>query len=255
MEAAIELLNLTVSYHHKPALRGVSLKIPKGKITTIMGPNGAGKSTLLKAIIGLESLDTGEVRILGESQQKGKKWIAYLPQKEMIDWDFPMVVEDVVMMGRYPFLGPFRRIRHEDRIKVREALEKVNMWDFHNRHIRFLSGGQQQKVFIARALVQEAEILFMDEPFVGVDAKTQNVLLELIKGLKDEGKTVVVINHDFQILDHFDYLVFLNKQVIAAGPVEEVHNERNYSLAYGGRMPLVEKAEQRIWRAKKQWGQ
>ncbi|RME04194.1 MAG: ABC transporter ATP-binding protein [Planctomycetota bacterium] len=248
---ALSITNLTVSYGKVPVLRGVSLEIPSCQNVCIVGPNGAGKSTLLKAVLGLVPRDTGEVEIFGDSSPLAYRQIAYLPQRSQIDWDFPVTVRDVVRMGRYSRLGAFRWFGREDRRVVEEALEQMGIGDLADRHIRLLSGGQQQRVFIARALVQEARILFMDEPFVGVDATTQESILALIQKLKAEGKTILMVNHDLEILDHFDLLVMLNKQLIAFGPPEEVYNERNHRLTYGGLLSRVDRAEMELWRAKR----
>lgn len=242
-EIAISLHNVTVSYHDRPVLRGITAQIPTHKITGITGPNGAGKSTLLKAILGLTPRDNGEILILGKPIAQCRQRIAYIPQKEQIDWDFPVVVQDIVIMGRYPALGWFRRTSSADYELVKNALADVGMQEYTKRHIRLLSGGQQQRVFIARALVQKADILLMDEPFVGVDATTQNTILNLLEKLRSDGKTIVIINHDLTLCKRFDLLMLINKQLIALGPPQEVYTEENMRRTYGGQMAMVDQAE------------
>ncbi len=240
---ALTVSNLTVTYHARPVLRSVTAVVPTGSLTGIIGPNGAGKSTLFKAALGLLHADSGEVRVFGQPIADARKRIAYIPQSGAIDWDFPVVVRDVVSMGRYPALGWFRRPSERDRSIVDRTLKEVGMTAYADRHIRLLSGGQQQRVFIARALAQEADILFMDEPFVGVDAATQDVIFGLIDRLKSKGRTIVMINHDLGIVRKFDHLVLLNQRVIAEGAPRRAWTAANIRLAYGGRLPMAERAE------------
>lgn len=250
-EVAISIANLTVSYQHRPVLRGITAEIFRGELTAVIGPNGAGKSTLLQAILGLIPRDSGKIEVFGENVSACRHRIAYIPQKEHIDWNFPAVVFDVVMMGRYHKLRWFRRASRVDRECVDNALEQVGMREFAKRQIRLLSGGQQQRVFIARALVQEADILFLDEPFVGVDATTENAIFTLIIRLKEQGKAVVIINHDLGILHQFDRLMLINKQLIAIGPPSQVNTPENLRHTYGGRLPMVEQAEMSLLKARK----
>jgi manganese/zinc/iron transport system ATP- binding protein len=250
-ETAISIHNLTVSYHQRLVLRGITTEIPKGKLVTVIGPNGAGKSTLFKAILGLIPRDTGYVSVLGDREiRQIRRHIAYIPQKELVDWDFPVVVQDVVAMGRYQSMGWFRGMSDKDRAIIAQAMQEVGISDLARRHIRLLSGGQQQRVFIARALVQEAEILFMDEPFVGVDATTQTAIFTLMDKLKGSGKTMVIINHDLGILNRFDSILMLNKNVIAIGPPDKVYTETNIQRTYGVQTSMVEQAENSLWNAK-----
>lgn len=243
----IEIQNLTISYNKKPAIRGIELKLPKGQITGIIGPNGAGKSTLLKGILGLVPKDNGQIIVNGSPIENSLKTISYIPQKESLDWDFPVVVHDVVMMGRYPHLSLFGRPGKSDNEKVINALRKVDMLEFRNRQIRFLSGGQQQRVFLARSLAQEADILLLDEPFVGVDAATERVIFHLMKNLKIEGKTILVVHHDLaKVQEYFDYVVMINQRLVAFGPTREVFIPENLDKTYGGRLTILQKSEQLI---------
>ncbi|NOX98801.1 MAG: ABC transporter ATP-binding protein, partial [Verrucomicrobia bacterium] len=195
-DLALETHDLSVAYHKKPVLYGVDLAIPKGQLVGIVGPNGAGKSTLIKAVMGLLPLRSGWVEVFGQPFGKTKTQVGYVPQRESVDWDFPVNVMDVVMMGRYGKLGLFHRPKKEDREVARECLDKVKMLPFANRQISNLSGGQQQRVFLARALAQESDLYLMDEPFAGVDAATESAIIELLKELKNRGKTILVVHHD-----------------------------------------------------------
>ena len=183
----ISIKNLTVTYNKKPAIKGINLEIDEGNIIGIVGPNGAGKSTLLKAILGLLPADTGEVKIHGKDIKDSLNRVAYIPQKEQFDWDFPINVSEVVMMGRYPYIKFFNRPGEKDKEIVSQVLEKVEMKKYSQTQIRNLSGGQQQRIFLARALAQESDVYFLDEPCVGVDAKTEVAICNLIKELESEG--------------------------------------------------------------------
>jgi manganese/zinc/iron transport system ATP- binding protein len=240
----IDIHNLTVSYHRKPAIRSINLKLQENGIIGIIGPNGAGKSTLLKAILGLVPIEHGSVRVFGEPVDKVRKKISYVPQKEIIDWDFPVTVEDVVMMGRYAHLGPIERPSSRDRKTVEAAIAKTDMQEHTHQQIGSLSGGQQQRVFLARALAQESEILLLDEPFVGVDAATENAIIELMHTLNDDGKMVIVVNHDLgKVQQYFQNLIMINQGLIAYGPTREVFRPELLSRTYGGRLTILQKTE------------
>ncbi len=233
METIIRIEDLTVSYDFKPVLWDIDLAIPQGVLMAIVGPNGAGKSTLIKAILGLLKPVTGTIEFSGKPYKEIRKQVAYVPQRESVDWNFPTSVYDVVLMGRYGHVGWFKRIGSKDKKIALEALEKVGISHLKNRQISQLSGGQQQRVFLARALAQEAEIYIMDEPFQGVDAKTEKAIVELFKILKKENKTVIVVHHDLDtIAEYFDTLLLLNMKVIAMGPVEEVLSEETLKRTY-----------------------
>lgn len=239
----IRARNVTVSYDGQPVLRSASFELPPGIMTGVVGPNGAGKSTLLKAILGLVPLDAGQIDIFGRPIDDQRNRVAYVPQKQSVDWEFPVTVFDVVLMGRYGRLGLIGRPSRADRDFALRALDKVGMSDFVKRHIRQLSGGQQQRVFLARALCQQADILLLDEPFGGVDAATEQAIFTLIDELTNAGKTVLVVNHDLSVLDRFDLVVLLNQRVVAFGPTAETATEENLRRAYGGRLSLLDKAE------------
>lgn len=243
---AISVRGLTVSYGQRPVLRSVTFDVPAGKLVGVVGPNGAGKSTLLRALLGLIEADSGVMHIAGLPVESCRNRLAYVPQTEAVDWDFPVTVFDVVLMGRYGRLGWFGRPSKADREAARHALEQVSMSDFVDRHIRQLSGGQQQRVFIARALCQDADILLLDEPFAGVDAATEQAIFALIGRLTVEGKTLIVVNHDLSVLDRFDLVMLLNQRVVAYGPMREVVNDDNLRRTYGGRLTLLERADQAL---------
>lgn len=232
---AVEVEDLTVAYDAKPVLWDIDLKIPKGELMAVVGPNGAGKTTLIKAMLGLLKPVTGAVRFLDGSgdMRAVKNRIGYVPQSGSVDWDFPATVQDVVLMGCYGKLGWVRRPRKIDIELTKQTLAKVGMQDYAARQISQLSGGQQQRVFLARALAQEAEVYFMDEPFKGVDAQTERAIVALLKELKEQGKTVVVVHHDLQTVpDYFDWVTLINLRVVASGPVEEVFHEENLKKTY-----------------------
>ncbi len=239
---AIEVHNLTTTYGGAPVLWDVDFELPAGKIIGVIGPNGSGKTTLLKTIMGLLEPSSGYVKIFNKDLSKMREKIAYVPQRESVDWDFPASVFDVVMMGRYRKNNLFKRTNTTDIEIVEECIEKVGLTEFKDRQIAQLSGGQQQRVFIARALAQKAEIYLMDEPFVGVDAATENSILSLLEEMRNTGKTVLIIHHDLQtVSDYFDYLVLLNTRLIAKGAPQDVLTKENLSNAYGGQLTLLAK--------------
>ncbi|GAA4694851.1 metal ABC transporter ATP-binding protein [Pseudonocardia yuanmonensis] len=235
---ALEISALTVSYRAAPALWQVDATFPRGALSAIVGPNGAGKSTLLKAALGLVPADSGTVRIAGAQGRAALENLAYVPQAESVDWDFPITVAEVVAMGRYRAAGWFRRIGRADRRIAAECLDRVGMAPLARRQIGQLSGGQRQRVFLARALAQQAEVLVMDEPFAGVDARTQADLLELLRRLADEGGSTVVVHHDLaQVRSAFDWVLLLNVRALGCGPTAEVLTEEAVRRAYGAGLP------------------
>lgn len=240
IDYVVEVVDMTVAYNTKPVLWDVDLKIPRGKLMGIVGPNGAGKSTLIKAMLDLIKPVSGHVLFDGKSYKSQREHIGYVPQSESVDWDFPIDVLDVVMMGRYGKLAWFKRPGKIDRDKSLKALERVGIIELANRQISELSGGQQQRIFLARALVQEADIYFMDEPFKGVDAKTEGAIVNILKELKNQGKTIIVIHHDLQTVEeYFDWVALLNTQLIDSGPVEEVFTDENLNKTYRNRGSLL----------------
>ncbi len=240
---AVSVRALTVSYGERPVLRSVSFDVPRGKLMGVVGPNGAGKSTLLKAMLGLIIPDGGTVRVQGLPVVNSRNAVAYVPQTEAVDWDFPVTVYDVVLMGRYGRMGWFGRPGAADRQMALRALDQVSMIDFRSRHIRQLSGGQQKRVFIARALCQQADILLLDEPFAGVDAATEQAIFQLIDRLTADGKTLIVVNHDLSVLKRFDLILLLNQQVVAFGPTDQTISDENMRRTYGGRLTLLDRAD------------
>ena len=243
----IQVKNLTISYNKKPAIKGINLNIEAGNVIGIIGPNGAGKSTLLKGILGLLPADTGDVKIFGRDIDESRKRISYIPQREQFDWDFPINVEDVVMMGRYAHLPAFGFPKQIDREIVNGVLQKIEMDKYSRRQIRQLSGGQQQRVFLARALAQQSDIYFLDEPFVGVDAKTERVIFKLMKELREEGKTLLVVHHDLgKAQEYFDKLVLINQTLVAYGNADEVFTPEIIDRTYGGRLTILQRTEEII---------
>ena len=223
---AIEIRNLTVAYGENIALENLNLDVETGSLMALVGPNGAGKSTLIKTILRFLKQITGEIKING-------KTLAYVPQRNSVDWDFPTTLFDVVEMGCYGRVGLFKRVSKEEKQKVLKAIEQVGMLDFKDRQISELSGGQQQRAFIARALVQEADIYLMDEPFQGVDSTTEKSIVDILKKLKSEGKTLIVVHHDLQTVPtYFETVTFINKSVIASGKIKEVFTQENIDMAY-----------------------
>jgi manganese/iron transport system ATP-binding protein len=231
----IGINHLSVRYRDVEALRDATLTIAPGRLTGIIGPNGAGKSTLIKAMLGLISSHSGVVLYDGKPLMDCLDRVAYVPQRSQIDWTFPATVWDVVMMGRVRKTGWFRRFSGISRRIAAEALDRVGMMDYRDRRIGALSGGQQQRVFLARSLAQQAEIFCFDEPFVGVDQKTEQVLFNIFRELADEGKIVLVVNHDLgDSITNFDHLVLLNQDVIASGDRLSVLQAENMYRAYSG---------------------
>ena len=223
---AIEIKNLTVAYGENIALEDLNLNIEVGSLMALVGPNGAGKSTLIKTILKFLKQITGEIKI-------NAKTLAYVPQRNSVDWDFPTTLFDVVEMGCYGRVGLFKRVSKEEKQKVLKAIEQVGMLEFKDRQISELSGGQQQRAFIARALVQEVDIYLMDEPFQGVDSTTEKSIVEILKQLKAEGKTIIVVHHDLQTVPaYFESVALINKAVIVSGKVSEVFTQENIDVTY-----------------------
>ena len=241
-QTAIETHNLTVIYDKKPAIWNIDFELPVGKIIGIMGPNGSGKSTLLKAIMGIVEPNIGYSKIFDQELDDVRHRVSYVPQRQSVDWDFPASVWDVVAMGRYATKGLFKRLDANDRKIIDESLKKVKMTPFSKRQISQLSGGQQQRVFLARALAQQADLYLMDEPFVGVDAGTEEAIINLLKTMRDEGKTLLVVHHDLHTAqNYFEHLVLLNSRLVAVGAMEDVFNEKVLTETYGGTLTTLSK--------------
>lgn len=239
---AISVKGLSVSFDRKRVLTNIYLEIESGKIYGVIGPNGAGKSTLFKAILDLIEIDNGRVQIEGKPIEKMRKQVVYVPQKNDVDWQFPATVYDIVEMGRYPHKTVFQRMNKQDKKITLQALEEVGMLEYKDRQIGELSGGQQQRVFLARALCQESDIFFLDEPFVGVDITTEEKIIQILKRLAKEGKTLLVVHHDLAtVKKYFDKVILLNQRMIAYGDTDAVFNEENIAMAYGGQLPVLHK--------------
>ena len=235
-----EIHDLTVTYNKKPVLWSIDLTVPQGVLCAVMGPNGAGKSTMIKATMGLLSMSSGYIELFGKSLDEVRNRVSYVPQRGSVDWDFPASVKDVVLMGRYGKLGWLKRPTKADKQVAMDCLRDVGMEEYANRQIAQLSGGQQQRVFLARALAQDADIYCMDEPFVGVDAATEDAIVTLLKRMKDKGKTVIVVHHDLQTAPkYFDWAILLNTRLIASAPIEKVFTSELLQEAYGGKLNVM----------------
>jgi manganese/zinc/iron transport system ATP- binding protein len=240
MSEALKVQALSVSYGQKPAVFSVDVTCPAGSMMAIVGPNGAGKSTFLKAVLGIVPRLSGEVAVFGQPLATSRKRIAYVPQRASVDWDFPTRVIDVVMMGQYRSLGLLGLIRASHRSKALECLARVGMADFAERQIGQLSGGQQQRVFLARALAQEADLYMLDEPFAGVDAATEKAIIDVLKSLRAEGRTVIAVHHDLStVTEYFDHVMLINLRKIADGPVATAFTAEALQATYGGRLAGV----------------
>jgi len=246
---AIQVLDLTVAYQRKPVLWEISLDIPAGSLVGLVGPNGAGKSTLIKAMMGLVPKVSGEILLDAKTMEDQRARVAYVPQRESVDWDFPASVLDVVLMGMYRKIGWFLPIRKEHRHQAMLALEKVGIAELANRQISQLSGGQQQRTFLARALVLSADVLLMDEPFAAVDAATEQSIIQVLRSLQSEGKTILVVHHDLHTVpEYFDFLVLLNVRAVAWGPMQSTFTTENLRKTYGGRLTLLDEVTEAIRR-------
>jgi manganese/zinc/iron transport system ATP- binding protein len=244
---ALLVNQLTVNYDRTPVLWDISLEIPQGVIVGIIGPNGAGKSTFLKTALGLLKPITGRVEFFGFPLEVSRSRVAYVPQRESVDWDFPITVFDLVLMGRYGQLGLFRHPREADKEAAWKTLELVGMEKFAERQIDQLSGGQQQRVFIARALMQEADIYLMDEPFAGVDLTTEKAMVDLFRKLRDTGKTLLIVHHDLASVEsYFDWVIMLNLRLVACGKTEEMFSGLNLESCYGKNHIIFDEMTRRI---------
>ncbi|MGY4688396.1 metal ABC transporter ATP-binding protein [Salibacterium sp. K-3] len=243
MSNALDVQNITVAYQESAVLENAAFSVPKGKLVGIVGPNGAGKSTLLKAVLDLVPKLHGRAVFFGEDLKTVRSSIGYVPQRGEVDWDFPTDALDVVTMGRYGHAGLFRRPRKQDKEIAFQSLQELGMEQFAKRQIRQLSGGQQQRVFLARAMAQDASLYIMDEPFAGVDAKTERAIIQLMQKWKQENKTIIVVHHDLQTAqEYFDWMILLNKHVVAHGPTEDVFTKEKLQEAYGGQLAFFQSA-------------
>ncbi len=238
-DPVVEVQQLNLSYDDTPALSDVSFSLPAASLVGIVGPNGAGKSTLVKAIVGSKKPDSGTIRLFGKAANKGRSELTYVPQRGAVDWDFPITAEQVVWQGRYQSAGLLGRFKKEDRQAVADALEAVSISDLANRQIGALSGGQRQRVFLARALAQGGQLFVLDEPFAGVDAATESAIVDVLRSLRDQGKTVLVVHHDLSTVgEYFDHVVLLNRRLVACGPTAEAFTADQVQETYGGRVAI-----------------
>ncbi|MEE3371976.1 MAG: ABC transporter ATP-binding protein [Planctomycetota bacterium] len=243
----LSIHDMTVAYQRKPVIWDIDYVAPTGKLVAIVGPNGAGKSTLINAALDLIPRASGQVQFFGEPYRKQRHRVGYVPQRESVDWDFPVSALDVVVMGLYRKVGWCLPVLPRHRHTALAALDRVGMADYAHRQIRRLSGGQQQRVFLARALVQDADLYLMDEPFTGVDAATERAIVEILRELRSQGKTALVVHHDLQtVAEYFDEVILLNMRLVATGPVETVFTTDNLRKTYGGRLMLVEQTDRII---------
>ncbi len=248
MEKAIKIRDLSVAYNRRPALEDITLSIPKGAMVGIVGPNGGGKSTLVKAMLGLVPRLRGEVEVLGRPvDRRARRLVGYVPQREDVDWNFPVSAFDVVIMGRVPSMKLLRRPTHRDKELAWEALRTVGMEKFADTRIGEFSGGQQQRIFLARALAQEAEVLLLDEPVSGVDAPSQHEIFDLLRKLQGTGKTVVVTTHDLScVAERFDLALLLNRRIVAFGRPEEVFTPELLNETYQSHLMILKVGDRTV---------
>jgi len=246
-DPSIEAHNLTVFYQKRPAIWNLDFTLPRGEIIGVMGPNGSGKSTLLKSIMGILKPNDGWVKVFQRKIDDIRYKVSYVPQRQSIDWDFPTNVFEVAKMGRISSKGLFKKFTKEDLEIVKESLHQVNMYDLKDRQISELSGGQQQRTFLARALSQEADLFILDEPFAGVDAASEKAIIQLLKDLKSNGKTLLVVHHDLHSAkNYFDWLVLLNTRLVGSGSIENVYTDELLSETYGGTLTSLSKVATKI---------
>lgn len=232
----LDVKSLTVTYEQKPAILDIHFQAHTNELLGIIGPNGAGKTTLLKSIIGLIKTNSGDIKTFGTTVKKSLTRISYVPQRQTIDWDFPIKVIEVALMGRYGKLGLFRRPKLIDYQIAQEAVDRVGLTKFANSPISELSGGQQQRTFLARALAQEADLYLMDEPFSGLDISTEISIIDILKELRSDGKTILVVHHDLSTVEgYFDHVLLINKKLFATGETKKVFTKENLNRVYEGR--------------------
>ncbi|MDX1682599.1 MAG: ABC transporter ATP-binding protein [Phycisphaeraceae bacterium] len=242
-DAPLSVHDMTIAYHRKPVLWDVDFDVPEGSLVGIVGPNGAGKSTLIKGVLDLVPRASGRVLIYGKPYRRQRHRVAYVPQRETVDWDFPVNALDVVQMGRYRKVGWCLPVTRTHREAAMAALDRVGMADYARRQINQLSGGQQQRVFLARALTQEADLYLMDEPFAGVDASTEKAIVRILHDLREAGKTALIVHHDLQtVAEYYDRTMLLNMRIVAYGSTDEVFHDENLRKTFGGRLTLLDEA-------------
>ncbi len=245
----LRVRDLTVAWYRKPVIWDVAIDVQPGQLVGVVGPNGAGKSTLLKAIMDLVPRASGRIEVYGQTYKHNRHRVGYVPQRESVDWDFPISVLDVVTMGLYGKIGWCMPVRRKHRDAARQALDRVGIGELAGRQISQLSGGQQQRTFLARALVQDADLYLMDEPFAAVDAATEKAIVQILREMQQTGKTVIVIHHDLHTVpEYFNSVVLLNMRVVASGPTETVFTRENLEKTYGGRLTLLDEATEAMRR-------
>ncbi len=250
--APLSIYDLTVAYHNRPVLWDISVDVPAGQLVGIVGPNGAGKSTLIKAVMDLVPRAAGRVMIFGKPYKQNRHRVGYVPQRESVDWDFPVNALDVVTMGLYGKIGWCWPVTRKYRRAALEALDRVGIADLARRQISHLSGGQQQRTFLARALAQDADLYLMDEPFAAVDAATERIIVDLLQELKRAGKTILVVHHDLQtVVDYFDHVILLNMRIVATGATRETFTKENLQKTYGGKLTLLDQAAEAMRQAER----
>ena len=250
-QSPLSIHDVTVAYHRRPVLWDIDYDAPKKpSLIAIVGPNGSGKTTLIKACLNLIPMVSGRVEFWGRPYSQSRRLVGYVPQRESVDWDFPVSALDVVAMGRYAMIGWGRPVSRAHKAAALKCLEQVGMQAYAHRQINQLSGGQQQRVFLARALAQEARLYFMDEPFAGVDATTERAIVQVLRELKKEGRTVICVHHDLQtVAEYFDHVLLLNTRIVAAGPVSTTFTRENLHQTYGGRLTVLEDTAAAVARA------
>jgi manganese/zinc/iron transport system ATP- binding protein len=242
-ESALKVHQLSVNYEKTPVLWDISLEIPQSKLVAIIGPNGAGKSTFLKTALGLIKPVAGAVSFFGEPLKKVRRRVAYVPQRESVDWDFPITLYDLVLMGRYGKKGLLSRPTRKDRQDAETYLAMVGLEAFSTRQISQLSGGQQQRAFLARALIQEADIYLMDEPFTGIDVASAKTIITILQELRNKGKTIFIVHHDLQsVAEIFDWVILLNMRLVAYGAIQEIFTPEWIQKTYGKESLLLDEA-------------
>lgn len=241
-DVVLNIKGLSVSYGVKRVLTNIYLTIESGNVYGLVGPNGAGKSTLFKSILGLIDINAGDINVFGKPLSDSWKRIAYVPQKDDIDWDFPALVKEVVLMGRYPHKNVLEKLNKRDFQHADEAMQALDIGDLAKRQIGQLSGGQQQRVFIARAICQEADLFLFDEPFVGVDMATEEKIISIMKSLAKSGKTILVVHHDLTTVEeYFSKVIMINQRLITFGDTKEVFTQENIAKAYGAQLTMLQK--------------
>lgn len=243
----LSVKDLTVAYERKPVVWDVEFEAASSSMTAIIGPNGAGKSTLLKAVLGLIPKASGRILFFGKDLKRASSRVAYVPQRESVDWNYPVTALDVVTMGLYRKIGWCFPVLGSHKRKARAALEKMEMQAYADRQISELSGGQQQRVFLARALVQDADLYILDEPFAGIDATTEKAIIQILQELRSVGKTVVCVHHDLTtVVEYFENVLLLNLRKVASGPVDKVFTLENLKKTYGGKLTLLDRVAQSL---------